>query len=50
VQQIAWEEEKMSSEEMMKDPEVLALNALFMPPEKVRQLQVGAHFVEPFLC
>ncbi|KAJ4451281.1 hypothetical protein ANN_02742 [Periplaneta americana] len=39
VQQIAWEEEKMSREEMMKDPEVLALNALFMPPEKVRQLQ-----------
>jgi len=40
VQQIAWEEEKVSSEEMMKDPEVLALNALFMPPEKVRELQV----------
>lgn len=45
VQQIAWEEEKVSSEEMLKDPQVLALNALFMPPEKVRQLQVGAHFV-----
>jgi hypothetical protein len=41
VQQIAWEEEKLSSEEMLKDPEVLALNALFMPPERVRQLQVG---------
>lgn len=41
VQQIAWEEEKLSSEEMLKDPEVLALNALFMPPEKVRELQVG---------
>jgi hypothetical protein len=41
VQQIAWEEEKLSSEEMLKDPEVLALNALFMPPEEVRQLQVG---------
>jgi hypothetical protein len=45
VQQIAWEEENVSSEEMMKDPEVLALNALFMPPEKVRQLQVGANFM-----
>jgi hypothetical protein len=43
VQQIAWEEEKVSSEEMMKDPEVLALNALFMPPDKVRQLQVCVH-------
>lgn len=41
VQQIAWEEERLSSEEMLRDPEVLALNALFMPPEKVRQLQVG---------
>ena len=41
VQQIAWEEEKISTEEMMKDPEVLALNALFMSPEKVRQLQVS---------
>lgn len=50
VQQIAWEEEKVSSEEMMKDPEVLALNALFMPPEKVRQLQVGPHFLQPFIC
>jgi hypothetical protein len=45
VQQIAWEEENVSSEEMMKDPQVLALNALFMPPDKVRQLQVGAHSV-----
>jgi hypothetical protein len=43
VQQIAWEEENVSSEEMMKDPQVLALNALFMPPDKVRQLQVGPH-------
>ncbi|KAJ9575031.1 hypothetical protein L9F63_007794 [Diploptera punctata] len=41
VQNIAWEEEKVSSEEMMKDPEVLALNALFMSPEKVRQYQVS---------
>jgi len=49
VQQIAWEEEKVSSEEMMKDPEVLALNALFMPPDKVRQLQVRVHlmFTQP---
>ncbi|PSN32813.1 hypothetical protein C0J52_27102, partial [Blattella germanica] len=39
VQQIAWEEEKVSKEEMLQDPEVLALNALFMSPEKVRQLQ-----------
>lgn len=45
VQQIAWEEEKVSSEEMMKDPEVLALNALFMPPDKVRQLQVRVHLM-----
>jgi len=51
VQQIAWEEEKVSSEEMMKDPEVLALNALFMPPEKVRQLQVRVHlmFTQPHI-
>lgn len=49
VQQIAWEEEKVSSEEMMKDPEVLALNALFMAPDKVRQLQVRVHlmFTQP---
>lgn len=49
VQQIAWEEEKVSSEEMMKDPEVLALNALFMSPDKVRQLQVRVHlmFTQP---
>lgn len=47
VQQIAWEEERVSNEEMMKDPEVLALNALFMPPEEVRQLQVGAHLIRP---
>jgi hypothetical protein len=45
VQQIAWEEENVSSEEMMRDPQVLALNALFMPPDKVRQLQVGSHSV-----
>ena len=51
VQQIAWEEEKVSSEEMMKDPEVLALNALFMPPDKVRQLQVRVHlmFTQPLI-
>lgn len=38
VQKIAWNEESGVGEEMLKDPEVMALNALFMSPERVKQL------------
>lgn len=38
VQKIAWNEENGVGEEMMKDPEVVALNALFMSPERVKQM------------
>nr|CAD7576257.1 unnamed protein product [Timema californicum] len=39
VQQIAWDEDKLTEEDMMKDPEILALNSLFMTPSRVRELQ-----------
>lgn len=35
VQQIAWNEESSIKKEMLSDPDVIAMNALFMPPEKV---------------
>lgn len=38
VQKIAWNEESGVGEEMLKDPEVIALNALFMSPERVKQM------------
>jgi hypothetical protein len=39
VQQIVWNEEAKIGEEMLKDPEVVALNALFMSPERIKQLR-----------
>ncbi len=39
VQQIVWNEEAKIGEEMLKDPDVLALNALFMSPDRVQQLR-----------
>ncbi|KAK9509319.1 hypothetical protein O3M35_006662 [Rhynocoris fuscipes] len=38
VQQIAISEERSISEQMRKDPEVQALNALFLSPEKINEL------------
>ncbi|KAL1461115.1 hypothetical protein WDU94_013046 [Cyamophila willieti] len=35
VQQIAWNEESSIKKDMLSDPDVIAMNALFMPPEKV---------------
>lgn len=39
VQQIVWNEEAKIGEEMLKDPDVLALNALFMSPDRIQQLR-----------
>lgn len=39
VQQIAWTEESQLGERMLEDPEVVAMNALFLPPDRVRQLR-----------
>ncbi|XP_065218306.1 uncharacterized protein LOC135844117 [Planococcus citri] len=39
VQQIVWNEESKIGEEMLKDPDVVALNALFMSPDRVQQLR-----------
>lgn len=38
VQQIAWNEEESLAKEMLQDPEVLALNSLFMAPDRVKLL------------
>nr|XP_018910204.1 PREDICTED: uncharacterized protein LOC109039249 [Bemisia tabaci] len=39
VQQIAWNEENDIRVEMLKDPDIMALNALFLPPEKILQMK-----------
>ncbi|KAK7571883.1 hypothetical protein V9T40_014355 [Parthenolecanium corni] len=39
VQQIVWNEEAKIGEEMLKDPDVVALNALFMSPDRIQQLK-----------
>lgn len=39
VQQIVWNEESKIGEEMLKDPDVVALNALFMSPDRVQQMR-----------
>lgn len=39
VQQIVWSEETKIGEEMLKDPDVIALNALFMSPDRIQQLR-----------
>lgn len=38
VQQIAWNEEA-SGDRMLEDPEVVAMNALFLPPDRVQLLR-----------
>lgn len=38
VQQIAWNEEELG-DRMLDDPEVVAMNALFLPPDQLQQLR-----------
>ncbi|XP_075223112.1 uncharacterized protein LOC142325347 [Lycorma delicatula] len=39
VQQIAWSEKRSEGEKMLQDPDILALNALFLPPDGINQLR-----------
>lgn len=39
VQQIAWNEEARLGDQMLDDPEVVAMNALFLSPDRVKQLR-----------
>lgn len=39
VQQIAVNEDAEAGEQMLNDPDVVALNALFLPPDRVKQLR-----------
>ncbi|XP_054257697.1 uncharacterized protein LOC128982761 [Macrosteles quadrilineatus] len=39
VQQIAWNEEAQLGDQMLDDPEVVAMNALFLSPDRVKQLR-----------
>lgn len=42
VQQIALNEDPEAGQQMLNDPDVLALNALFLPPDRVKQLRSGS--------
>jgi hypothetical protein len=39
VQQIALNEDAEAGQQMLNDPDVLALNALFLPPDRVKQMR-----------
>jgi len=39
VQQIALNEDAQAGQQMLNDPDVVALNALFLPPDRVKQLR-----------
>lgn len=39
VQQIALNEDAQATQQMLNDPDVVAMNALFLPPDRVKQLR-----------
>lgn len=39
VQQIALNEDAVAEQQMLNDPDVVALNALFLPPDRIKQLR-----------